>query len=157
MVPVEHPSTTSFTPTSDNRGFPVWKLQQQHQQHQQQRTTMASMQGNGFGHRQVRSLTVDEALQYSSLSSIVPHNPGETMSLIVSTWLLYLCLLDIIPLPAISPGYTSLTSTAEGRTTATKTLELLDDAVLSGSKPELLGRTVRDLQKLLDPSGLTKL
>ena len=72
-------TSTYLTPTSDNRAIPQRRMDQQPQQRRQP-SDVPVKYTNGVVHRRVRPLTVDEALQYSSLSSIAPHNPGENLA-----------------------------------------------------------------------------
>ncbi|KAI9767390.1 MAG: Sister chromatid cohesion protein 2 [Candelina submexicana] len=95
---------------------------------------------NGALHHGIRPLTVDEALQYSPFSSIVPYSS------------------EIIPLPNISlPGSTSLFASTEERKACRQSLEALNqEAYTSNGQSGLVGQTVRELQKLLNPSELTQ-
>ncbi|KAI9877619.1 MAG: Sister chromatid cohesion protein 2 [Pleopsidium flavum] len=130
------PPSTCLTPTSENRGIPQWKMQQQ----QQQQPIMPSRYRNGVGRRQVRPLTVDEALQYSAFSSTVPHNP------------------DIVPPPSIGlPGCLSVTSALNNRSVSRPSLELLDEEVLSSNgSSALLNQAVMKIQSYLAPEELTE-
>lgn len=67
------PSTIFLAPTSDNRGIPQRKTP--HYSPPVAKVN-GSLHANGAGPRQIRPLTVNEALQYSPLSSIVPFGPG---------------------------------------------------------------------------------
>lgn len=66
------PTSTFLAPTTDNRGIPARKTQYQ--------TPLQPSNGiytpNSGNSRGPRLLTVDEALQYSPLSSIIPFSPG---------------------------------------------------------------------------------
>ncbi|KAI9724135.1 MAG: hypothetical protein M1812_000854 [Candelaria pacifica] len=95
---------------------------------------------NGASHHGIRPLTVDEALQYSPLSSIVPYGS------------------EIIPLPSISlPGSTSLFASTEERKACRRSLGVLDQEVRnSNGQSALVGQTVRELQRLLKPNELTQ-
>ena len=66
------PSPVFFAPTTNNRGIPPNKGQQYHQPS----STNGVRQSNGADPHPARLLTVDEALQYSALSSVVPFSPG---------------------------------------------------------------------------------
>lgn len=67
------PTPTFLTPTTDNRGIPARKTQYQTPLHPSYGIhTLTS--GNTRG---PRLLTVDEALQFSPLSSIIPFSPGK--------------------------------------------------------------------------------
>ncbi|KAI9679278.1 MAG: Sister chromatid cohesion protein 2 [Caeruleum heppii] len=87
----------------------------------------------------VRPFTVDEALTYSPISSIVPFAP------------------EVIPLPTLQPHQsTPLLPSTDERSAATRALQSLNQQTYqsNGSSPALDG-TLHDLQSLLDPSELT--
>lgn len=76
------PSTIFLAPTFENRGIPQRKTP-----HHSPPVVKfnGNLHANGTGPRQIRPLTVSEALQYSPLSSIVPFGPGRCLCLEVST------------------------------------------------------------------------
>lgn len=154
------PSSQYLTPTSDNRGIPQWKLQQQ----QQQRPGMRSPQNNGFGHPQVRPPTVDEALQYSSLSSIVPHNPGKNPTKPCQpspslSPIAHGSFVDIISLPTIGhSGFVSITSALSDHNMSRQSLAYLNNETLSNNGSSiLLDEAVSKIRNYLVPEELTEL
>ena len=73
------PYSTSLTPTSENRGLPQRKAPHYHSP---SRSNPSKPLNHSVAHvRQIRPLTVNEALQYSSLSSIVPYDSGKPRAL----------------------------------------------------------------------------
>ncbi|MCJ1477709.1 Sister chromatid cohesion protein 2 [Lambiella insularis] len=68
--PEELPCSTSLTPTSENRGLPQRKAPYYHSPSHVD--PLKHPTGTTARLRQIRPLTVNEALQYSALSSIVP-------------------------------------------------------------------------------------
>ncbi|KAI9797426.1 MAG: Sister chromatid cohesion protein 2 [Piccolia ochrophora] len=104
------------------------------------RSSHPSRPSNGPSQQRVRPLTVDEALQYSPLSSIVPFGP------------------DPIPLPTVGcQGTTSIFLTPEDRKTSRRTLRELDHEMSrQGPSSYLIQKAMQDIQSLLDPEELTK-
>ncbi|MCJ1306040.1 Sister chromatid cohesion protein 2, partial [Hypocenomyce scalaris] len=131
------PSTVFLAPASDNRGIPERKAQHHSQ-------PAARVNGNRYANItspvQIRPLTVNEALQYSPLSSIVPFGP------------------DVIPLPTVGlPGTQPIFSTTSERELARQPIELLNREMgQSSGTSRLLQRTSQDLQPYLDPDQLTE-
>ncbi len=66
------PASSFLAPTTDNRGIPQRKTPQYYHP----LPTYGVRQANGANYTHTRLLTVEEALQFSPLSSVVPFNPG---------------------------------------------------------------------------------
>lgn len=148
------PSTIFLPPTSENRGIPQRKTPHNS-------PPVVKVNGNlhlnGTGSRQIRPLTVSEALQYSPLSSIVPFGPGRCLCLEVSIY--HSKSTDVIPLPTVGlPGSQPIFSTASEQELARQPIELLNrDLAQSNGTSSLLRRALQDLQPYLDPNQLTEL
>ncbi|KAI9827212.1 MAG: Sister chromatid cohesion protein 2 [Thelocarpon impressellum] len=96
--------------------------------------------GDGMHGRRTRPLTVDEALQYSPLSSIVPFGPDP---------------IPLIQVQAKCPG--SLFASSAERNDSRQTLDALDREAYSGDLSSAsISQTIQELQKLLDPDELTE-
>ncbi|KAF2458908.1 hypothetical protein BDY21DRAFT_339237 [Lineolata rhizophorae] len=94
--------------------------------------------GNSSGH--TRAPTVDEALPYSPLTSIIPFNP------------------DVVPFPsAVPPMTTTVFSNNEDRRVGQRALDSLNkEAGHGGSTSAKLQKTLHDLQSLLHSEPLTR-
>lgn len=112
--------------------------------------------------------TVDEALQYSPLSSIVPFSPGMPLRLcgisVISkfseyVWELISSHLDIIPFPNSHLSYTEpIFDTAAARHLANQQLDIIDrDLISNPNQSNLARRTLRDLLPYLDQKAITPL
>lgn len=112
--------------------------------------------------------TVDEALQYSPLSSIVPFSPGMPLRpcgiFIISKkfeyiWELISSHLDIIPFPNSHLSYTEpIFGTAAARHLANQQLDIIDrDLISNPNQPDLARLTLTDLLPYLDPKSITPL
>ncbi|KAI9821700.1 MAG: Sister chromatid cohesion protein 2 [Pycnora praestabilis] len=96
---------------------------------------------NGVTHHRVRPLGVDEALQYSPMSSIVPFGS------------------ELTPAPTIGPsGSSSLFTTPDERNASRQSLDSLNaEAYDNNGSSGRLQRTLEDLQRLLEADELTEL
>lgn len=115
--------------------------------------------------------TVDEALQYSPLSSIVPFSPGMPLQLCgifkISefseyVWELISSHLDIIPFPNSHLSYTQpIFDTAAARHLANQQLDILDRDLISNpnqlNQSDVARRTLSDLLPYLDQKAITPL
>lgn len=112
--------------------------------------------------------TVDEALQYSPLSSIVPFSPGMLLRLSgmfpISNfnefiWELISSHLDIIPFPNSHLSYTQpIFDTAAARHLVNQQLDDLDrDLISNPNQSNLARRTLSDLLPYLNQKAITPL
>lgn len=113
--------------------------------------------------------TVDEALQYSPLSSIVPFSPGMPPPTLWDichfkkkfryVWELISSHLDIIPFPNSHLTYTEpIFDTAAARHLANQQLDIIDrDLISNPNQPNLARRTLTDLLPYLDQKSITPL
>ena len=153
------PTSTFLAPTSDNRGIPARKTQYQ--------TPLQPSNGVSSGNaRGPRLLTVDEALQYSPLSSIIPFSPGmciDCRSLLLSLKQKLQGLMpqdqDIVPLPnARLPGSYSIFPTQAEKSGARQSLNVLDrDIAHSRGQSKLAQATLKELRPYLDKKVITNL
>ncbi|KAI9848105.1 MAG: Sister chromatid cohesion protein 2 [Sclerophora amabilis] len=91
-------------------------------------------------HSQVRPLSVDEALQYTPLSSIVPFGP------------------DFLPVPTVGCTNSTPLLTPEEHSTSRKWLSELDHQTSHyHNSSALVYHTVQDLQRLLEPNQFKSL
>lgn len=129
------PTSTFLTPTTDNRGIPARKTQYQTPL-QPSNGIHAPHSGNPRG---PRLLTVDEALQFSPLSSIIPFSP------------------DIVPLPnARLLGSQPIFPTQSEKSGAKQSLNVLDkDIGQSRGQSKLAQATLNDLRPYLDKNAIT--
>ncbi len=130
--------------------------------HCQTDALVAAMNGNhGAGHsglRPTRPPTVDEALQYSPLSSIVPFNAGNALSFGRR------CVrsptyhgTDVIPFPTAVPSLpSSRILNEEERAASRKVLDILENesAQPPGTPSIQLQHTLQEFQRLLDSDDL---
>ena len=152
------PSSTSLTPTSDNRGIPLWKTQ--NYQSPTQSPHHPRPNGTTPRSRQPRPLTVNEALQYSPLTSIIPFDSGTTgPGILTSLLILTIVLLGIIPLPNTEiPTSQPLFSSPAERQTARQSLDLIDRSLANGyGQSDLANHTISMLQPLLNPNNISEL
>ncbi|MCJ1401949.1 Sister chromatid cohesion protein 2 [Xylographa trunciseda] len=138
----EFPYSTSLTPTSENRGLPQRKAPHYHSP---SRSNHAKpLNGGAARTGKIRPLTVNEALQYSSLSSIVPCDSG------------------ILPIPSASvPNQQSIFSNPSELSEARTLLDQLEgDFVQSSELPGATKHAILSLRsstcefKFKKPQGL---
>ena len=141
----ELPYSTSLTPTSENRGLPQRKAPHYHSP---SRSNHAKPLNNSTDRvRQIRPLTVNEALQYSSLSSIVPSDSGKLktpMRLCIHAYFIE----GIIPVPSASvPNQQSVFSNPSELHQARTILDQLDGSFAQGlGLPEAAKHAILSLQ-----------
>lgn len=144
---------------------------------------MFSSNGNGYGDQnghngtngasssreplqmRPRPFTVDEALPYSPFSSVVPFNSGNLpflspLNLFSNTIIDFTNnthFADIIPLPTIGLGSSSLFPNAAETQHGRESLESLNtEATNPYQTSQRLQRTLKDLEKLLKPEDHTE-
>ncbi|MCJ1231905.1 Sister chromatid cohesion protein 2, partial [Toensbergia leucococca] len=130
------PSPVFFAPTTNNRGIPPNKGQQYHQPS----STNGVRQSNGADPHPARLLTVDEALQYSALSSVVPFSP------------------DVIPLPNVSlPSSQAIFSTASEQQVVRQSIQVLDEDIgRTKGQSALTQHALQNLLPYLDRGSITR-
>ena len=132
-------------------------------QHDQTRPLHTRQDGrsNGAGTPRARLLTVDEALQFSPLSSIVPFHSGMQISVRTSKALILInvILLDIIPAPtaSFSAPHPLFPTTSEQRA-ARQSLDLLDKDILrTKGQSSLAQKALSDLKPCMRRDDITEL
>lgn len=100
--------------------------------------------------------TVDGALQFSPLSSIVSYSPSKPLCTSIERRRLTLSL-DIVPLPnARIPGPVSVFATPSEREHARRPLDFLNQELANGAGPSRVAEQAeRALKDLLDPDTIT--
>lgn len=115
----------------------------------------------GYEAMPARPFTVDEALPFSPLSSVVPFNSGTRylQDNLYKWWSTSNIFLDIIPLPTIGlQASASLFTTTSEQQEARRGIEYLNQQYRSaGNSSDYFQEFIKDAQDLLDPNKLTKL
>jgi hypothetical protein len=164
MAPSDHhaggvPASTFLAPTTDNRGMPQRKTPQYHHP----LSPYGIRQATGVNESHTRLLTVEEALQFSPLSSVVPFNPGWCLLCILTVYanLLKSKLMRQVIIPSLIaniPSSQPIFSSPSEQHAARQHVQLLDRELTQGQRESGLAQlALKSIKPYLDQDSITNL